>query len=70
MDNYARALEYARGLFLKWDQEKMIARCRLRHDADYLYLNFLGDSWRIGRSDGTAACIAGEAAEGNYSQAL
>ena len=70
MDNYRRALLYARELFLKWDQEKLIARCRLKHDADYLYLNFLGDPWRIRRSDGAAECIAGEPIEGNFSQGL
>ena len=30
MDNYARALEYARKLFMKWDQQKLISRCRRR----------------------------------------
>lgn len=70
MDNYARALVYARELFLKWDQEKIIARCRLKSDEDYLYLNFLGDPWRIARSSGIAQCINCEPADGNFSQAL
>ena len=60
MDNYARALEYARSLFIKWDQQKIITRCRLRHDANYLYLNFLGEPWRIERNSGTAQCTSKE----------
>lgn len=71
MDNYARALEYARGLFMKWDQTKFIARCRLRHDEDYLYLNFLGEPWRIERSSGTAQRICGETIiDANFSEGL
>ena len=58
MDNYERALHYARGLFLQWDQKKIIARCRLRSDEAYIYLNFLGDPWRIERSSGIAQCIS------------
>jgi len=70
MDNYERALEYARSLFLKWDQADMIARCRLRFDEDYLYLNFLGDPWRVERASGVAQCIAGEPVSANFSQGL
>lgn len=71
MDNYARALEYARGLFMKWDQQKLIVRCRLRHDGEYLYLNFLGDPWRIERASGKAQCMAGgKAIDANFSQGL
>lgn len=70
MDNYARALEYARGLFLNWDQERMIGRCRLRHDEDYLYLNFLGDPWRIARSSGKAQCMLGDITDADFSQGL
>lgn len=70
MDNYERALEYARSLFLKWDQEHMISRCRLRSDGTYLYLNFLGDPWRVERSSGIAQCLAGAPADANFSQGL
>ena len=71
MDNYQRALIYAQELFLKWDQAAMIARCRLKHDADYLYLNFLGDPWRIARRSGVAQRLAGgEAIDANFSQGL
>lgn len=70
MDNYQRALIYAQGLFLKWNQESIIARCRLRSDADYLYLNFLGDPWRIHRASGLAQCIAAAPVDGNFTQSL
>lgn len=52
MNNYARALEQARALFLQWDQEGMLRRCALRADADFLYLNFLGQPMRICRATG------------------
>jgi len=71
MDNYVRALEYARGLFMKWNQEGIIARCRLRHDKDYLYLNFLGEPWRIERASGIPQCISSDAAvNANFSEGL
>lgn len=69
MDNYQRTLEYARKLFLKWDQEQIIARCRLRSDDFNLYLNFLGTPWRIQRSNGVVRHCKNEA-EANFSQAL
>ncbi|MBP3411276.1 MAG: hypothetical protein J6M10_09810, partial [Clostridia bacterium] len=71
MDNYARALEYARGLFMKWNQQDIINRCKLRHDDAYLYLNFLGDPWRIERTSGTVQRICGsQVINANFSQGL
>lgn len=70
MDNYARALENARKLFLNWDQQKLILRCGLHFDDDYLYLNFLGDPWRIQRVNGVAQCMADGIINANFSQAL
>ena len=70
MDNYERALEYARGLFMKLDQAQMIAHCRLRHDEDYLYLNVLGDPWRVERASGIAQCVAAEPVSASFSQGL
>lgn len=71
MDNYARALEYARKLFMNWDQQKLITRCRLRHDENYLYLNFLGEPWQIERVSGTAQRVfADTIANANFSEGL
>lgn len=63
MGNYDRMLEFGRRLFLQWDQERMIERCRLRADADYLYLNYLGEPHRVDRATGTVEnCALGCAA--------
>ena len=70
MDNYHRALLYARELFLKWDQEYIVARSRLRFDDRYLYLNFLGDPFRIERASGIVQCVAGEPADADFSPSL
>ena len=70
MDNYYRALLYARGLFLDWNQDQIIARGRLRHDDNYIYLNFLGDPWRIERASGIVQTAEDAPVEGNFSQAL
>lgn len=70
MDNYTLALDRARQLFLTWDQEKMIARCRLRFDETYLYLSFLGDPWRIDRRNGSVQRIHGTIENANFSQGL
>ena len=48
-DNYARAAEQARGLFLRYDQEKIIGKWGLQADADYLYIRFLDLDYRICR---------------------
>ena len=48
-DNYARAAEQARGLFLRYDQEKIIEKWGLQADADYLYIRFLDLDYRICR---------------------
>lgn len=70
MDNYAIMLERARQLFLTWDQEKMIARCKLRFDEAYLYLSFLGEPWRVDRRSGGVQCIRGAVKNASFSQGL
>lgn len=70
MDNYQKALIYARGLFLKWDQDKIISRCRLQHDENHIYISFLGRPYRIGKSSGIVECILDEPREANFSESL
>lgn len=70
MDNYARALLYAQELFLKWNQDEIIARLHLKHDDAFIYLNFLGEPWRIERCSGAAECISSKPVAGNFSQGL
>ena len=57
MDNYERSAIAARELFLKWDQEKMIAKYGLESDENYLYIRFLGEKYRIERRIGTVENI-------------
>lgn len=52
MNNYDITLKNSEKLFLRWDQEKMIERCGLEYDADYLYISFLGQRFRIDRGNG------------------
>ena len=70
MDNYEKALIYARELFLKWDQEKIIARYRLRADENYIYIAFLGLPYRIERSSGVVECTADAPREADFSESL
>lgn len=42
------------GRFLEYDQEQMIRHYDLKHDADWLYLGFVGRQYRISRSTGAA----------------
>lgn len=59
--------------FLKYDQEQMIRKFALKFDDEYLYIRFIGHSYRISRStgvlewsqDGFQTCI-----EGNFNEVL
>lgn len=51
-DNYALAVIQAKKLFLDYDQQELISRCRLKHDDTYFYLYFLGFDYRICRKTG------------------
>lgn len=59
--------------FLKYDQEKMIQKFSLKADENYLYITFIGHSYRICRKSGYlewsednfVTCV-----EGNFNEAL
>lgn len=51
-DNYAIQAEQAKKLFLTYDQQELIQRCRLRYDETYLYTTFLSEVYRICRKTG------------------
>lgn len=68
-NNYELARDAARELFLQWDQGKIIERCRLRADADRLYLNFLGQPFCIERATGEARNLA-TGRTGNFEETL
>ncbi len=51
-DNYAIQAAQAKRLFLGYDQQELIDRCRLEHDEAYLYIRLLSDRYRICRQTG------------------
>ena len=51
-DNYKLQAQQAKKLFLTYDQQELIRRCRLRWDEDYLYTRFLAREYRICRKTG------------------
>ena len=58
--NYDKMADQARALFLEKDQDGMIARWRLEHDAESLYMRFFGEPMRIDRSTGVVESMATE----------
>lgn len=48
-DNYEISKQNAKNYFLRFSQEAMIEKFALEHDAEYLYLDFLGSRYRIRR---------------------
>lgn len=52
VDNYQIQAAQAKKLFLTYNQQELIARCRLRFDAQYLYTTLLSDTYRINRQTG------------------
>ena len=51
-DNYQIQAAQAKKLFLTYDQQELIQRCRLRYDETYLYTRLLGEPYRICRTTG------------------
>ena len=51
-DNYAMQAEMAKQSFLRYDQEALIRKFRLRADEHYLYPVLLGDTYRLSRATG------------------
>lgn len=52
MNNYDIQLAQAKKLFLSYDQQELIDRCRLTADGQYFYIRFLGSPYRICRKTG------------------
>ena len=61
--NYEKMAASARTLFLRHDQQAMIARWGLSHDADALFVRYMGERMRIDRR---TAAIASLEPEGMY----
>lgn len=51
-DNYQLQAQQAKKLFLTYDQQELIRRCRLRFDEKYLYTTLLTEPYRIHRKTG------------------
>lgn len=52
-DNYRLQVEGAKKYFLRYDQEKLIAKLNLKSDENWLYTKMLGREYRIHRQTGT-----------------
>lgn len=52
VDNYQIQAAQAKKLFLTYDQQELIDRCRLQFDENYFYTTMLTDKYRINRHTG------------------
>ena len=59
-NNYQYQACQAKKLFLTYDQQELIRRCRLDYDDRYFYIRFLGDAYRICRQTGDMERLQGE----------
>lgn len=51
-NNYLIQAQQAKALFSAYDQEKLIAKLKLRHDETWLYTTMLSETYRIHRKTG------------------
>ena len=52
VNNYLIHVQQAKARFTIYDQDKLIAKLKLRHDEDYLYAVMLSETYRIHRRSG------------------
>ena len=57
-DNYEKQIYIGRDLFLRYDQDMLIKKYKLKNDHAYLYLNYIGTEYRVSRSDGSIEYMA------------
>ncbi|MDO4541783.1 MAG: DUF3786 domain-containing protein [Bacillota bacterium] len=72
MDNYEKIAEISRQNFIKWDQEEIIARTKIKYDRDYFYLNFCGEPYSVDRKTGVVYRDSGESknATSNHNEVM
>lgn len=73
LSNYEIMRNRMRGEFVKYDQEKMIRKFQLSFDDKYLYLEFVGRDYRIGRKTGIVEWSEDafqSAAEADYNESM
>jgi len=68
--NYHIQSDYAKKIFLEFDQEKMIKKFSLKSDCEYIYIYFVGQMYRINRVNGDVeftvdGCVYSEQAQFN-----
>ncbi len=51
-NNYEITRDLMEAEFCKYDQEKMIEKFQLQYDEEYLYIDFVGQNYRINRTNG------------------
>ncbi len=54
-NNYETMRDQMAGTFLHYNQEAMIQKFSLKHDADFLYIRFVGREYRIDRHNGAVS---------------
>lgn len=59
-DNYRTQAAQAKKLFLGYDQQELIRRCRLKYDETYFYTALLSFPYRIHRRSGDMERLEGE----------
>ena len=52
INNYQIQAQQGKRLFLSYDQQELIRRCKLKHDETYFYTTMLSDLYRINRKNG------------------
>ena len=57
MDNYQIQAEGAKKYFLRYDQQKLIEKLKLKYDANYLYTSMFSLPYRINRKTGDVSCL-------------
>ena len=67
-DNYQLSRDRAQAYFLRFDQQAIVGAWNLRHDKQYLYPDFLGESYRICRKTGRVFRSDGQ--EAGFEEAL
>lgn len=69
MDNYTISRDRAQAYFLNFDQAECIRRWQLEHDAQWLYVEFVGQRYRICRTTG-AVLRCRDGSEAGFSEVL
>ncbi len=73
LSNHEITKNNTKALFLEYDQDKMIEKFSLKHDAEYIYITFLGQKYRIDRTSGNVELLSEDGSalrEAGFSETL